>query len=231
MLGKCCTQYASKFGKLSSGHRPGKSHFHSNPKERQCQRTFKLLHNCTHLTLAKLCSKFSKWGFNNLEPSEVPKWGFSRTKNSRYWSWNWKGRGTRDQIANICWMIEKAREFQKKTLEKEMTTHSSILAWKIPGIEEPGRLQSMGLQRVRHNWVTSLSRKTSTSALLTTPKPLCGSQQTGKFFKRWEYHTTFPVSWEICIQVKKQQLERAWNRLVPYWKKSTSRLYIVTLLI
>ena len=33
------------------------------------------------------------------------------------------------------------------------------------------------------------------------------SQQTGKFFKRWEYQTTLPVSWEICIQVKKQQLE------------------------
>ena len=37
-----------------------------------------------------------------------------------------------------------------------MTTHSSILAWKIPWMEEPGRLQSMGLQRVRHDWVTSL---------------------------------------------------------------------------
>ena len=35
-------------------------------------------------------------------------------------------------------------------LEKEMATHSSILAWKIPWTEEPGRLQSMGLQRVRH---------------------------------------------------------------------------------
>ena len=45
---KCCTQYASKFGKLSSGHRIGK--FHSNPKERQCQRMLKLPHNCTHLT-------------------------------------------------------------------------------------------------------------------------------------------------------------------------------------
>ena len=51
------------------------------------------------------------------------------------------------------------------------------------------------------------SRKTSTSALLTTPKPLCGSQQTGKFFKRWEYQTTLPASWEICMQVRKQQLE------------------------
>ena len=36
-------------------------------------------------------------------------------------------------------------------LEKEMATHSSILAWKIPWMEEPGRLQSMGLQRVRHD--------------------------------------------------------------------------------
>ena len=35
-------------------------------------------------------------------------------------------------------------------LEKEMATHSSILAWKIPWMEEPGRLQSMGLQRVGH---------------------------------------------------------------------------------
>ena len=43
-------QNASKFGKLSSGHRTGKGRFHSNPKERQCQRMLKLPHNCTHLT-------------------------------------------------------------------------------------------------------------------------------------------------------------------------------------
>ena len=39
---------------------------------------------------------------------------------------------------------------QEDPLEKEMATHSSILAWKIPWAEEPGGLQSMGLQRVRH---------------------------------------------------------------------------------
>ena len=39
-------------------------------------------------------------------------------------------------------------------LEKEMATHSSILAWKIPWTEEPGRLQSMGSQRVGHDWAT-----------------------------------------------------------------------------
>ena len=41
-------------------------------------------------------------------------------------------------------------------LEKEMATHSSILAWKIPWTEDPGRLQSVGSQRVGHDWVTSL---------------------------------------------------------------------------
>ena len=66
MLLKCCTQHASKFGKLSSGHRTGKGQFafhsqrrampknvqslHSIPKEGQCQRMFKLLHSCTHFT-------------------------------------------------------------------------------------------------------------------------------------------------------------------------------------
>ena len=47
-------------------------------------------------------------------------------------------------------------------LEKGMATHSSILAWKIPRTEEPGRLQSMGLQRVRHNWATHKHTHTRT---------------------------------------------------------------------
>ena len=46
---------------------------------------------------------------------------------------------------------------RKHPLEKEMATNSTILAWKIPWTEEPGRLQSMGSQRVGHDWVTSLS--------------------------------------------------------------------------
>ena len=52
-------------------------------------------------------------------------------------------------------------------------------------------------------------RKTSTSALLTTLKILTVwiTIKCGKFWKRWEYQTTWPASWEICIQVKKQQLE------------------------
>ena len=42
--------------------------------------------------------------------------------------------------------------FHFHALEKEMATHSSVLAWKIPGMEEPGGLPSMGLHRVGHNW-------------------------------------------------------------------------------
>ena len=48
------------------------------------------------------------------------------------------------------WVRSLGRE---DTLEKEMTTHSSILAWEIPRTEEPGGLQAMGLQKVRHDLV------------------------------------------------------------------------------
>ena len=53
------------------------------------------------------------------------------------------------------------------------------------------------------------SRKTSISALLTMPKPLTmwTTINCGKFFKRWEYQTTWPASWETCMQVRKEQLE------------------------
>ena len=51
------------------------------------------------------------------------------------------------------WVRSLGRE---DPLEKEMATHASSIAWKIPWMEEPGRLQSMGSQRVGHNWATSL---------------------------------------------------------------------------
>ena len=74
-----------------------------------------------------------------------------------------KGGGTRDQIANIRWTIEKAREFQKNIY----------------------------------------------TALLTMPKPLTVwiTINYGKFWKKWEYQTTWPASWEACMQVRKQELE------------------------
>ena len=74
-----------------------------------------------------------------------------------------KGRGTRDQIANIRWIIEKAREFQKNIYFCFIDYAKPLTVW------------------------------------ITI--------NCGKFFKRWEYQTTLPASWEICMQVRKQQLE------------------------
>ena len=72
-----------------------------------------------------------------------------------------KGKGTRDQIANIHWIIKMQKN----------------------------------------------SRKASTSVLLTMLKPLTVwiTTNCGTFLKRWEYQTTWPASWEICMQVKKQK--------------------------
>ena len=77
--------------------------FHSNPKERQRQRMFKLPHNCTHLNASKVMLKILQGRLQQYVNREFPdvQAGFR------------KGRGTRDQIANICWIIEKAREYQK----------------------------------------------------------------------------------------------------------------------
>ena len=74
-----------------------------------------------------------------------------------------KGRGTRDQIANILWIIEKAREFQK-----------NIYLCFIDYVK--------AFDCVDH-------------------------KKLWKFWKRWEYQTTWSASWEICMQVRKQQLE------------------------
>jgi len=86
------------------------------------------------------------------------------------------------------------------------------------------------------------TRETSTSALLTMPQPLTvwTTINCGKFYKRWEYQTIWPASWEICTQVKKQQLEldmeqHTGSKLGPvavYWLYiDCIRLYIDTLLI
>ena len=50
------------------------------------------------------------------------------------------------------WLSNFTFIFHFHALEKEMTTHSSVLAWRIPGMAEPGELPSMGLHRVGHNW-------------------------------------------------------------------------------
>ena len=154
MLWKCCTQYASKFGILSSGHRTGKGQFSF---QSQWKAMSKNVHTTTQLhsshRLAKQCSKFSRPGFNST------------------WTVNF-------QMFKL--VLEKAEE---------------------PEIKLPTSAGSLKKQES--------SRKTTTSALLTTPKPLTVwmTAHCGKFWKRWEYQTIWPASWEICMQVRKQQLE------------------------
>ena len=103
MLWKCCTQYASNFGKLNSGHRTGRSVFipipnKGNAKECSNYRTIALISHTSKVMLKILQGRLQQ--YVNRELWDVQA-GFR------------KGRGTRDQIANTCWIIKKAREFQK----------------------------------------------------------------------------------------------------------------------
>ena len=103
MLWKCCTQYASKCGKLSSGHRTGKGQFsfqsqRGNGKECSNYCTIALISHASKVMLKILQARLQQ--YMNCELPGVQA-GFR------------KGRGTRDQVASICWIIEKAREFQK----------------------------------------------------------------------------------------------------------------------
>ena len=65
------------------------------------------------------------------------------------------------EYSSLCYKTEPCclsiSNILVSVVEKAMAPHSSTLAWKIPWMEEPGRLQSMGSLRVGHNWVTSLS--------------------------------------------------------------------------
>ena len=77
----------------------------------------------------------------------------------------WKRNGYNNDLNINCfafhrfniWSFSYLQMTLATGLEKAMATHSSTLAWKLPWTEEPGRLQSMGSQRVRHDWVTSFS--------------------------------------------------------------------------
>ena len=104
MLWKCCTQYASKFGKPSSVHRTGKCVLipipkKGNPKECSNYHTVALISHASNV-------QNSPSQASNMKPV-FELW------TSRCSSQIRKGRGTRDHIANILWMIKNAREFQK----------------------------------------------------------------------------------------------------------------------
>ena len=98
---KYCTQYARKFGKFSSGHRTGKGQFSFQSQRKAMQKNVQATALISHAS--KVMLKILQARLQQYVNRELPgvQAGFR------------KGRGTRDQIANIPWIIEKAREFQK----------------------------------------------------------------------------------------------------------------------
>ena len=133
MLLKCCTQYASKFGNSAVATGLEKVSFHSNPKERKCQKIFKYCTIALISHVSKVMLKILQARLQQYMNHELPdvQAGFR------------KGRRTRDQIANIRWSIKKARDFQKNiyfcfidyTKAFDCVDHNKL--WKI--------LQEMGI--------------------------------------------------------------------------------------
>ena len=167
MPSRFCTHYVSKFGRPSTCHRTGQGQSSSQfPRKvvlKNVQTTTQLHSSPIPV---RLCSKSFKLGF-------------SITLR--------KGRGIRDQIANICWIIEKTREFQKNICLCFINYTKALIVWIITN--------------------------------------------GGKLLKRWKPQTVLPVSWETCMQIKKQEIEPCMERQVQDWERSTTRLFIVTLFI
>ena len=94
--------------------------------------------------------------------------------------------------------------FHFHALEKEMATHSSVLAWRIPGIGEPGGLPSIGLHRVRHNW-SDLAAAAAAALFLKELRKLCLSVQDLWFCTELEPYSTHSSSYWLssCARNRK----------------------------
>ena len=100
----------------------------------------------------------------------------------------------------------KCSKFSKAGFSNTWTVNFQMFKLVLEKAEEP----EINLRTSAGSWKKhESSRKTSISALLTMPKPLTVwiTIICGKFWKRWEYQTTWPASWETYMQVRKQQLE------------------------
>ena len=119
MLSKCCTQYASKFGKLSSGHRTGKSVFIPIPKNgnaKECSNycTSALISHASKVMLKILQARLQQ--YTNCDIPDV---------QARFR----RGRGTRDQIANICPLSKKQESFGKTSTSALLTMPKPLTVW------------------------------------------------------------------------------------------------------
>ena len=121
-----------------------------------------------------------------------------------------KGNAKESSNYRTIVLISQASKVMLKILQARLQQY---MIHELPDVQAGfrkgrGTRQSSNCQHLLdHQKSKRISEKKS--ALLTTPKPLTLwiATKCGKFFKRWEYQTTLPASWEICMQVKKQQLE------------------------
>ena len=153
----------SKSGRPSSGHRTGKDQPSSQFPRRVGLKNVLTIGQLPSSPMLVVMLKFLHARLQHYANQELPDVQAGLRK----------GRGTRDQIANICWIIEKAREFQKNIY----LCFINYTIW----------LQHLIV------WIII---------------------NCGKLLWRWEYQTTLPVSWEICMWVKKQQLEPCMEQLI-----------------
>ena len=113
---------------------------------------------------------------------------------------------TTTQLHSSHMLVKQCSKFSKPGFSNTWTQNFQMFKLVLEKAEEPEiKLPiSAGPSKKQES-----SRKTSISALLTTPKPLTVwiTINCGKLWKRWEYQTTWPASWEICMQVMKQQIE------------------------
>ena len=121
-------------------------------------------------------------------------------------------KGNADNCSNYhtIALISQTSKEMFKILQARLQQYVNHELPDVQGGFRKGRGTRSNCQHLLDHWKSKrVTEKTSTSALLTMSKPLTVwiTTNCGKFLKRWEYQTTWPASWEICIQVKKQQLE------------------------
>ena len=120
MLWKCCTQYVNKFGKLSSGHRTGTGQFLFQSQRKAMPNSCLNYRTIAHISHAsKVMLKILQARLQQNVNCELPdvQAGFR------------KGRGTRDQIANIHWIMEKAESSRKISISALLTMPKPLTVW------------------------------------------------------------------------------------------------------
>ena len=152
-LWKYCSQYVSKFGKLSSGHRTGKGQFSFQSQRKAMPKTAQITTIALISHSSKAMLKIPQARLQEYVNCELPdvQAGFR------------KGRGARDQLPTSARWSKKQESSIKKI------------------------------------YFCFIDYAKAFNCLDTI--------NCGKFFKRWEYQTIWPASWEICMQIRKQQLE------------------------